>query len=67
MTVAPRLDYRFACDLLFRRFVGLAIDEAVLDATVFYKNRDARRRHRPQVHDHGAQSAAGALVAPVTA
>jgi transposase len=31
-----QLDY----NLLFRWFIGLAIDEAVWDATVFCKNRD---------------------------
>ena len=39
-----QLDY----NLLFRWFVGLNMDDAVWDATVFTKNRDRllRRRHR---------------------
>lgn len=31
---------RLGTDLLFRWFVGLGIDDAVWDATVFSKNRD---------------------------
>ena len=31
---------RIECDLLFRRFVGLGVDDPVRDATSFTKNRD---------------------------
>jgi transposase len=31
---------QLGCNLLFRRFVGLSVDEPVWDATVFSKNRD---------------------------
>ena len=33
---------RLDTDLLFRWFVGLGVDDAVWDATVFSKNRDRR-------------------------
>ncbi|MDE3174754.1 MAG: transposase [Pseudomonadota bacterium] len=38
---------RLEFDILLRGFVGLSIDERVLDASTFSKNRDAQRRDRP--------------------
>jgi transposase len=52
---------RLDTDLLFRWFVGLAIDDPVWDATVFSKNRDrpARRRDRGEVSGRRSGAAAG--------
>ena len=52
-----RLEY----DLLFRWFVGMGVDDAAWDHSVFSKNRDraAGRRHRGQVPRGGAGAAQG--------
>jgi hypothetical protein len=42
-------------DLLFPRFVGLSLDDAIWDETVFTKPRPPHRRgHRREVHARGA-------------
>ena len=52
-----QLDY----NLLFRWFVGLSMDDAIWDVTVFTKNRERLLdgRHRRQVHGGGARPGSG--------